>query len=330
MRSTAGVIPYQGVTFYILYQSANASYASVDDSKLVTTYGWGTSSRQINPGQTLTGSLIAGGQTYNRRYIYLNSDEAADGTHLVNLNTSWDTVITITLNNLQPSPTYGGYAYMQKTSEAPGASLTDPLFINIPFNVTSSSVALKPAAGPLPVLFTRFNAQCQADKSTSITWSTSQETYNNYFEVERSSDGFNWNAVSKVVASGNSSTEKNYQVNDPQGGTAQYRLKQVDRDGKISYSTTVKTSCEGRNVYVTLYPAPASDVVNLIIGSDKAVKTILQIYDAKGKLVINMAVIITKGVSNFKIPVLNLATGEYIIKGTNSELEISKRFTIVR
>ena len=86
-RATAGNVDFIGVTFYLMYQSLNAQPQStgmntvvgVDDSRLVTTFNWGTSTRFTNPAQNLSTSFDpapAGGQTYDMRYIYGNSDES--------------------------------------------------------------------------------------------------------------------------------------------------------------------------------------------------------------------------------------------------------------
>lgn len=277
--------------------------------------------------------FTAGGQVFDR--IAAGTLDPSSGS--ITITTAWTSVFTVTLWTLGTAVAEGGYAAIHSSgSGTPGPLGTYAIADNAgnEVNVNSLSFAnplpLASTTAPLPVLFTKFSAQCQADRSISVTWSTLQEVNNNYFEIEKTFDGITWTTVQKVAAGVNSSTEKNYQVNDPQGGAAQYRLKQVDRDGKANYSPIVKTSCEGRNVYVTLYPVPARDVVNLIIGSDKKVKTNLQVYDSKGKLVIDIAASITQGINNFKIPVQALAAGEYFIKGTNGELEISKRFSIAR
>jgi len=73
-RTTSGTVDYIGVTFYLMYQSVNAAPQStgmntivgVDDSKLVTTFNWGTSTRFTNPAQVITPAFDptpAGGQT---------------------------------------------------------------------------------------------------------------------------------------------------------------------------------------------------------------------------------------------------------------------------
>ena len=245
VRATAANVDYIGVTFYLMYQSANASPQSVtvnsttgvDDSKMVTTFGWGFGNRNTNPAQVIIPDFDpapAGGQTYDRRYVYGNSDESTPA-NTKTLTATWDTLLYITFNTLQITSPEGGYAYLQKTSEAMGASLTDPAFANIAIDVTSGEIPIGLSA--LPVLFTKFDAGC-TNNGALVSWSTGSESNSNYFELQRSTNGNNWTSVATIKAAGNSSTGHTYQQPDINGGNAYYRIKQVDLDGHIIYTST--------------------------------------------------------------------------------------------
>jgi hypothetical protein len=276
-----------------------------------------------------TVNFSTGGQTFDRR----SSGTIDGGT--ITLTTTWTDIFTVTLWTRDDINPKGGYVVINSgAGGSPGAfstyAVTDAVPTEFVVNSLTFTTPLLFTSPALPTLFTRFDVQCQPNKSTSINWSTSKEINNNYFEVEKSANGITWGSLSKVSGSGNSAVQKSYQVNDAQGGAAFYRLKQVDLDGKVTYSNTVKASCEGRNLFVTLYPVPAKDVVTLVVGSDKSIKTALQVFDNKGRMVINMPVSITTGTNNFNIPVLKLAAGEYIIRSFDAGIEINKRFTVIR
>lgn len=66
-----------------------------------------------------------------------------------------------------------------------------------------------------------------------LNWETAQETNNQYFELLRSNDGFNFKSIAKVNGAVNSTTHQVYSYLDlnPQSGTNYYMLKQVDLDG---------------------------------------------------------------------------------------------------
>jgi hypothetical protein len=337
VRAVTGTVDYIGVTFYIMYQSANAtpqstvmnSTTGVDDSKLVSTFGWGTSTRFTNPAQVITPDfdpVPAGGPTYDRRYIYGNSDELTP-TNTKTLTTAWDTLLYITFNTLQSTNPEGGMAYQQKTSEAMGTALTDPAFANIDIDVTSGEIPI--GLGALPVLFTKFEAGC-TNNGAVISWTTTSESNSKSFELQRSTNGNNWASVATIKAAGNSAAERNYQQLDLNGGNAFYRIKQIDLDGHFMYTSIIRTNCDRKNVGVVIYPVPARDLLNVVIKSDKTLKTQLIIIDGLGKIVRRMDASLSNGSNTILFNLKGLASGEYMIRSNDPSVAVDKKFNIVR
>jgi len=96
------------------------------------------------------------------------------------------------------------------------------------------------ATAPLPVELVQFDAKA-SDKQVKLSWSTSSEFNNDYFEVERSRDGVNFETIDMVQASNSPNSYNTYQVIDrsPNQGINFYRLNQVDFDGTSSKSEIV-------------------------------------------------------------------------------------------
>lgn len=336
-RATAGNVDFIGVTFYLMYQSTNAAPQSagmntvvgVDDSKLVTTFNWGTSTRFTNPAQVITPDFDpapAGGQTYNMRYIYGNSDESTPA-NTQTLTAAWDTLLYITFNTLQITVPEGGYAYLQKTSEAMGTALTDPAFANIAIDVTSGEIPI--GLGALPVLFTKFDANC-TNNGAMVSWSTGSESNSNYFELQRSTNGNDWASVATIKAAGNSSAGRTYQQLDQNGGKAYYRIKEVDIDGHAIYTSIIRTNCELKAIDMVIYPVPARDLLNVVIRSDKSLKTQLLIVDGVGKIVRKIDAALLNGSNTFQFNLKGLAGGEYLIRSNAPGVELNKTFNIIR
>ena len=75
-----------------------------------------------------------------------------------------------------------------------------------------------------------------------LYWATSSEKDNDYFTLERSVDGENWETVSNVEAAGNSQQELNYSYIDEKfkrGEINYYRLHQTDYNGEKEYFNVV-------------------------------------------------------------------------------------------
>ena len=122
------------------------------------------------------------------------------------------------------------------------------------FYFSIGSVDLSTA--PLPVELTSFVADA-SNEGVMIKWITESELNNDYFIVETSADAQNWYLVTKVNGQGTKPTESRYQIMDrtPFLGDSYYRLKQVDYDGKATYSKIV--SVKYGNSVLRVFPNPS-------------------------------------------------------------------------
>lgn len=101
------------------------------------------------------------------------------------------------------------------------------------------------AIGLLPVKLAYFKAK--AENGTVVTeWATIQEENNDFFTIERSNDGKNFQEAGTLAGAGNSNSELRYTFTDktPLAGTSYYRLKQTDYDGKFEYFNLVTVNNE--------------------------------------------------------------------------------------
>jgi len=182
-----------------------------------------------------------------------------------------------------------------------------------------------PSTSVLPVQFAKYDIQCN-DKGAIITWATATEQNSNRFEIQRSSDGINWTTIDNVVAAGNSNDQKNYQYLDLNGGTAFYRIRQVDNDGRFVYTAVKRTDCKKTQYDVALYPVPAKDNLSVVIRSDNASRTELQIMDMLGKTLQRVPAQINRGNNNFNLNVSELPAGQYMLVGSDPSIQINKKF----
>lgn len=109
----------------------------------------------------------------------------------------------------------------------------------------------------LPVEFMNLISNCKNDK-IEITWQTATETNNDYFEIEKSIDGINWELISKVKGSSKSNETKSYSyVYQNVISQTMFRLKQVDFDNHFSYSKIISSNCnENKVLSPSIYPNP--------------------------------------------------------------------------
>lgn len=158
----------------------------------------------------------------------------------------------------------------------------------------------------LPVTVTSFKANCN-ERDIDISWSTSSETNNDFFSLEKSHDGTNFNAIAKIYGSGTIQQEKQYSYRDLLKNDFNfYRLKQTDIDGRFEYFDAISADCmSGLTSNISVYPNPAIDEV--FIKSDLHFIKKVSLYDLNGNQLLSKY-------NAQKLNVLGLKKGVYYLK----------------
>lgn len=134
----------------------------------------------------------------------------------------------------------------------------------------------------LPIELLSFNAQLEED-GILLNWTTQSEYNNDYFDIQRSSDGNIWEVIGTVQGSGTSLVPISYNYLDRNAiaNKNYYRLIQIDFDGKSSFSNIllVEKNAFGK---LSFYPNPVQD--ELFIETDFALANIL-ILNSNGQIV---------------------------------------------
>ena len=135
----------------------------------------------------------------------------------------------------------------------------------------------------LPVHWLQFKAQV-VGRQTYLTWTTAEEIENDHFDIERSTDGSRYESLAALKSQGNSRSPQAYAYTDqtPLRGTNYYRLRQVDTDGRYTYSPVVTAVMDGSSV--RLSPTAATDVLRLTTNEPSKDDCTWQIFDTGGRL----------------------------------------------
>ncbi len=165
----------------------------------------------------------------------------------------------------------------------------------------------------LPITLLNFDGIIE-NNQTILKWSTANEMNNKGFEVQKSLNGQNFTKIGFVTSHGNSSQVTNYNFFDAKllSGSNYYRLKQIDNDGKFSYSSIINLDFTKFDWSVLSNP---SNNVWVQLQLDKTAKVSIQVISINGKITQT----INKGnisVGTYSVPVnLNHASsGVYIIQ----------------
>ncbi len=184
----------------------------------------------------------------------------------------------------------------------------------------------------LPVELISFEA-VDRNSTVILKWVTTSEVDNNYFIVERSQDGINFQEIGTVQGSGTTNNLQTYLFNDrfPPKGRVYYRLKQIDFNGQDEKSglVTLTTKKTDQEIQLNVYPNPAQDLENIHIEftglQDSSVPIILRIIDGSGKVIFNQETQIDK-IDTVRFP--KVSKGIYFIQAININFKLSKRLVI--
>ncbi len=177
----------------------------------------------------------------------------------------------------------------------------------------------------LPIKLLAFAAK-KSKSNVLLSWSTGTELNNDYFLIEKSTDGLEFEELVKIDGAIDSKSQKDYKYTDfnPVIGINYYRLKQVDLDGNFSYSNVEKVEFEIENT-VVISPNPFDDFI-IVNSSFKNDKSTIQIFNLKGETVFNST--IPAGNNTTKLYLPDLDSGIYFVKIKNSNFK--KVFKLVK
>ncbi|GDX53075.1 hypothetical protein LBMAG27_21220 [Bacteroidota bacterium] len=184
----------------------------------------------------------------------------------------------------------------------------------------------------LPITLSLLNVSLVDNEYVNLEWITSAELNNEYFAIERSADGKDFETIGRVEGHGTSLVKNEYSFRDenPLEGTSYYRLKQVDFDGPFSYSPI--QSLNNAQVVLTaddvnVFPNPATTEINVAVQMKKEGDQEIQIIDLSGRVVYSQSQSFYEGQNQFKLPLENLPTGFYFVKfGAEGQTPVLKKF----
>jgi trimeric autotransporter adhesin len=188
-------------------------------------------------------------------------------------------------------------------------------------------------AGRLPVFPAQFSllefSGQKINNDALLTWKTANEMNTDKFIVERSLNRIDYSAIgSKLAFNG----QGNYQYNftDPQinllgADIVYYRLKQIDFNGKYSYSRIVAISLTGKNVLI-IYPNPAINNTNITITTYNTEAIQLRMINNLGQIVKQQQLGVTTGSITLSLDVSGIAKGMYYLEVKGETIHETKQF----
>ena len=174
----------------------------------------------------------------------------------------------------------------------------------------------------LPVELSAFHARA-INKGVELDWQTASELDNDYFAIQHSIDGRNFQTIGYTKGAGDSGILQNYQFThqEPSVGANYYRLEQFDFDGKSAFSEIRLVQFENLND-ILVYPNPVTEtlyVTSAFANEDARI----YLKDYLGRII--SEVVVNSDLTT--IPVSELPLGIYTIEvWSANQVKLVERF----
>jgi hypothetical protein len=189
---------------------------------------------------------------------------------------------------------------------------------------------------PVPVELTSFSAVATTD-GVILKWKTASELNNHGFEIEKSSNGTEFYTVAFVQGNGTTTESQEYSYTDDvdykDGETLYYRLKQVDLDGRVQYSSIVEVEFDVPKDFVLHqnYPNPFNPSTTIKFAVPKRGLVNIKVYDLTGQ---EVAVLVNEvkevGTYEMKFDARSLASGVYLYRMIAGDFTSVRKLNVLK
>lgn len=197
---------------------------------------------------------------------------------------------------------------------------------------TNNAISAVRPVNALPTQLNNFSAFLERNV-IKLNWNTTNEINCQNYQIERSIDGVNFAAIVVANALGNATNNYNYVDENAlkiKTSKIYYRLKQVDKDSKFSYSKVVAVNTNSNYLFdASLLENPVRNSVQLVINAKKDALIEVSVLNMQGQTVYLKNASLINGSNKVNIPVENLTKGSYIIK-LNDKAEFVETITFIK
>jgi hypothetical protein len=186
----------------------------------------------------------------------------------------------------------------------------------------------------LPVTLLYFTAEPTAMR-VRLRWKTYSEVNNDYFTLEHSTDGYEYEFLQQVDGAGNSSTIRSYVTYhlQPRMGANYYRLSQTDFDGKTEILPLAMVYFDQQNTRrAFIFPNPGNGEELYLELTDPTAGTYeLVLLDSKGTPILQRKFNVLAAEGLFRKQLLSgnqLTPGLYLLKLTSPEEVVTFKYLV--
>jgi hypothetical protein len=177
----------------------------------------------------------------------------------------------------------------------------------------------------LPINTVAFDAQ-HLGQAAYLEWTSSTEINNDYYTVERSTQGLEWEGIDTLHVISNSTTPNTYHYIDQAPYTAgtYYRIRQTDLDGVSTVTATKYVSGISDAANFLVFPNPSRGKFSLSLAQDHHFEA-YKVIDQVGSIVLTGTIHTS---SSQEIDMTKLDNGLYTLLISGQDAVVSQRVIV--
>jgi hypothetical protein len=192
--------------------------------------------------------------------------------------------------------------------------------------VATAAATLTVQTSVLPVRFLNISARKTAGGNL-VKWVVASEQQVKHYVVERSTDCSRFEPLTIADYKATNASENHYSVNDATAREQKYcyRIKQVDDNGRFTYSSIVSIQDKEQNA-VSVFPNPAHNQAILNFSGSRNEMITLELVDVTGKMMHTQKVHVQQGSNAISLGNLSrFGKGSYVVRVvTGDEVKLLK------
>ncbi|MEZ4773171.1 MAG: discoidin domain-containing protein [Bacteroidia bacterium] len=175
----------------------------------------------------------------------------------------------------------------------------------------------------------------QDGENALLEWATARELNNDYFSVERTTDGMSFTEIGTIKGAGTTDLIQTYwhldtDIYSHQSEKIYYRIRQVDYDGKYAYSNTVELNLSApvKPLAINVFPNPATTEANLEIHTIRTRQLQVHVYNQSGQLLYHLRKPEPSTFEKANLPIHRWTSGIYYVTVNNGSETITEKLIL--
>jgi hypothetical protein len=202
-------------------------------------------------------------------------------------------------------------AFVEDTYLKTKTPLNDEGITEVPFTVTGAAgsssakrfrIVFGRVMAPLPVTFTSVKA-VENNGDISVEWKVENEINVMQYEVEASLDGNHFSKAAELAAINGPSNNYVWVDKNVPAGNHFYRIKSLDRDGKVAFTNIVKITISKTEGGIMVFPNPVTNGnINLQLNNEPAGDYGVRLLNPLGQVILSKVIHHAGGSQSMPVP----------------------------